>query len=1042
MPTWTKEQLSAINEEGKNIIVSAGAGSGKTAVLSERVLRKLKEGVNINELLILTFTNAAAKEMKERIRKKIKNDKSLFKQLNLIDASYITTFDSFALSTVKKYHYLLNLSPNISIIDQSLIRIEKEKILDQIFEEKYMKEDKLFEKLIGDFCTKDDKEIKKYILSINDKLDLKFDKKIYLENYLKTAFSECKVREDILKFEDILRLKIDEISNILEELSFITDGEYYYSLRDALNPLIESKSYSDILYNLNVSMPKLPGGSSNEVKMLKSNITVVLKELKSLCKYKNIGEIYNQIMSTYDYVKCIIEIILRLDEKIYEYKFKNDTFEFNDIAILAIKILKENEEVRLELKGKFNEIMIDEYQDTNDIQEEFISLISNNNVYMVGDIKQSIYRFRNANPYIFKNKYDNYKDNNGGFKIDLNKNFRSRKEVLNNINIIFEIIMDNVLGGAEYRESHKMIFGNTSYDEKGNTNQNNNLEIYNYTYDKNGMFTKEEIEAFIIANDIKEKIESKYKVFDKDELIIKEASYNDFVILMDKSTNFSLYKKIFEYMGVPLTIYKDEKITEDMVLSILKNTLLLIQKVHDGEYDIKFKYLFISVIRSPLFETSDDEIFKYFKYNNFKENKLYELCLELSKYIDNMPIKDFINLVIDKFKFYESIIKIGNINSNIIKLDYILNMTDSFSSLGYTIMEFSRYLEEIIEKKYDIKFNQNKQTGNSVKIMTIHKSKGLEYYICYYPGLYSKFNISDLNDKFMFDNKYGIISPVFDEGMDFTIYKELVKDDYIKEEISEKIRLFYVGLTRAKEKMILVCNLDSDETYNKKENGVLKDIFRIKYRSFKDMILSVKEYLYDYITNINVNEINITKDYNLIKKNNYLDFIDETDEKLLVNEINIETEKIDEKSFSKNTNKLLDKSVNENIKLGLDMHYIFEIVDFKNPNLDKLDINDFYKDKVIKFLNNDLFKNINNAKIYKEYEFMYKRDNTSYHGIIDLMLVYDNRVDIIDYKLKNIDDEKYINQLNGYKDYIKNKTGKEVVIYLYSIMDDELKAFF
>ncbi|MBP3635515.1 MAG: UvrD-helicase domain-containing protein [Bacilli bacterium] len=1040
MPTWTKEQLIAINEEGKNIIVSAGAGSGKTAVLSERVLRKLKEGVNINELLILTFTKAAAKEMKERIRKKIKNDKSLFKQLNLIDASYITTFDSFALSTVKKYHYLINVSPNISVIDPSLIRLEKEKILDQIFDEKYRKEDKLFEKLIGDFCIKDDKEIKKYILSINDKLDLKFDKKIYLENYLKTSFDECKVREDILKFEDILKSRIDEISDILEELSFITDGEYYYTLKDTLNSLIESKNYDEILYNLNISVPKLPGSSSDEVKMLKTKITGILKELKSLCKYKNIDEIYNQIMNTYDYVKCIIEIILKLDEKIYEYKFKNDMFEFNDIAILAIKILREYEYALDELKNQFNEIMIDEYQDTNDIQEEFISLISNNNVYMVGDIKQSIYRFRNANPYIFKNKYDNYKDNKGGFKIDLNKNFRSRKEVLNNINTIFEVIMDNALGGAEYKESHEMIFGNTYYDEKGNAGQNNDLEIYNYNYDKNGIYTKEEIEAFIIANDIKKKIESKYKVFDKDELIIKEANYSDFVILMDKSINFSLYKKIFEYLGVPLTIYKDEKITEDIVLSMLKNTLLLIQKVHDEEYDIKFKYLFISILRSPLFETGDDVIFKYFKNNNFKENELYELCLELSKYIDNMSIKDFINLVIDKFNFYESIIKIGNVNSNIIKLDYILNVTDNFSSLGYTIKDFSEYLEEIIEKKYDIKFNENKETGNSVKIMTIHKSKGLEYHICYYPGLYSKFNISDLNDKFMFDNKYGIISPVFDEGIDSTIYKDLVKNNYIKEEISEKIRLFYVGLTRAKEKMILVCNIDKDETYNKKENGVLKDIFRIKYRSFKDMVLSVKEYLYDYIININVDEINITKDYNLIKKNNYLDFIDETDEKLLVNEINIDTENIEEKSFSKKTNKLLDKSTKENINLGLDMHYIFEIVDFKNPNLDKLDISDFYKYKVIKFLKNDLFKNINNAKIYKEYEFMYKKDNISYHGIIDLMLVYDDRVDIIDYKLKNIDDEKYISQLNGYRNYIKNKTGKEVVIYLYSIMDDELKA--
>ena len=1037
MPSWTKEQLSAINEEGKNIIVSAGAGSGKTAVLSERVIRKLNEGINVNELLILTFTKAAAKEMKERIRKKIKADEKLVKQLDLIDSAYITTFDSFALSIVKKYHYLLNVSFNISVADEALINLQKEKILTDIFEKKYKSEDKLFEKLIGDFCQKDDKEIKNYILNISNKLDLKFDKKNYLENYLKNNFNETKIKEDINSFIEILKLKIEEIEDDLEELSFITDGDYFYKLKDVINPLLEARNYQEILNNLKISMPRISNGLADDVKVLKTSIADKIKELTNLCKYQSIDEIYNQILSTYDYVKCIIQLILELDEKIYEYKFKNDMFEFNDIAVLAIKLLEENEEVKNELKNYFNEIMIDEYQDTNDVQEQFISLISNNNVYMVGDIKQSIYRFRNANPYIFKNKYDKFKENIGGFKIDLNKNFRSRKEVLNNINVIFEIIMDNVIGGAEYKESHEMIFGNTSYDEIGHTAQNNNLEIYNYEYDRTSVFTKEEVEAFIIAKDIKNKIESKYKVFDKDEQVIKDITYNDFVILMDKATNFSLYKKIFEYLKVPLTIYKDEKITEDMVLTILKNLLLLISKIYNKEYDVDFKYLFISIARSPLIELNDEKIFLYFKNNNFKDSNLYNKCLEISKNIDNMSIIDFVKLVINEFDFYENIIKIGNVNSNIIKIDYIFNMIDTFSQSGYTIIEFANHLDEIIETKYDIKFNENNECGNSVKIMTIHKSKGLEYHVCYYSGLYSRFNISDLNDKFIYDNKYGIISPYFDEGIDSTIYKELLKDNYIKEEISEKIRLFYVGLTRAKEKMILVCDLNDEKIYNKKENGVVKDSSRIKYRSFKDMLLSVKELLYEYITNVNIDDLKITKDYNLIKNTNYLEYINKSNEKIETKELCINNKNEENKSFSKKQNELLTKKEEKSIKLGLDIHYILELLDFKNPDLNNID--EFCKKKILKFLNNDLFKNIQNAEIYKEYEFMYKEDNTNYHGIIDLMIVYDNKVDIIDYKLKNIDDEKYRNQLNGYSNYIKNKTNKEVNIYLYSIMNEILK---
>ena len=184
MPNWTKEQSDAINKDGTNIIVSAGAGSGKTAVLSERVLRKLKEGVNVNELLILTFTKAAAKEMKERIRKKIKKEPSLSSQLELIDSAYITTFDSYSLSVLKKYHYLLNLPKNIGITDSTLVQIKKEEILDNIFEELYEEKNEKFEEFISTFCIKDDKEIRNYLLNIYSKLELKTDKKEYLEKVI------------------------------------------------------------------------------------------------------------------------------------------------------------------------------------------------------------------------------------------------------------------------------------------------------------------------------------------------------------------------------------------------------------------------------------------------------------------------------------------------------------------------------------------------------------------------------------------------------------------------------------------------------------------------------------------------------------------------------------------------------------------------------------------------------------------------------------------------------------------------------------------
>lgn len=1026
MPNWTKEQSDAINKDGTNIIVSAGAGSGKTAVLSERVLRKLKEGVNVNELLILTFTKAAAKEMKERIRKKIKKEPSLSAQLELIDSAYITTFDSYSLSVLKKYHYLLNLSKNIGITDSTLVQIKKEEILDNIFEELYEEKDEKFEEFISTFCTKDDKEIRNYLLNIYSKLELKTDKKEYLEKYINEYFNEEKIRNDINLFEKSILKKKEKIEENVKELSFLMDGKNYTKLLDSLSPLLNSENYKNVKINLSVSMPRMQK-LSDEEKELKEEISDGIKELKNICIYESTDEIYKSILSTKKYVECIIDILTLLNDRITKYKLENNMYEFNDVAALSIKILKEFPFAREEIKNSLNEIMIDEYQDTNNVQEEFISLISNNNVYMVGDIKQSIYRFRNANPYIFKNKYDNYKNNNGGIKIDLNKNFRSREEVLNNINDVFRIIMDDEIGGANYKESHEMVFGNLTYNNEGKLNQNNDFEIYNYEYDSKGLFKKEEIEAFIIANDIKEKINNNYKIFDKDELIIRNAEYNDFVILMDKSSNFDLYKRIFEYLNVPLTIEKDESIIEEVILKVLKNLLILISKIYEKNLDVEFKYMFISVARSFLFEMSDEEIFDIFNNNSFKDNVLYIKAKSISEKLDYVNINSLIVEIIDTFEIYENISKIGNVNSNITILDYLLNSSTSFIDNNMDIYDFINYLKDLTTKGYDIKINRNSGESNSVKIMTIHKSKGLEYHICYYSGLYSEFNIRDLNDKFIFDNKYGIISPYFDEGISNTIYKYLLKEDYIKEEISEKIRLFYVALTRAKEKMILVTDLNQGK----------KSKDRIKYRSFNDIMLSVIDNFNDYITNIDIEKLDITKDYKKIKQTNYLDYITKTDEKLDIKEILIENEELDEKSFSKKMTKLITKEENDSIKFGLDMHYALEVTDFINPNFDNMD--NFIKNKIIKFLDNDLLKNIKNAQIYKEYEFVYEEENEKYHGIIDLMLIYPDHIDIIDYKLKNIIDENYINQLNGYKKYIENKTKRHVNTYLYSILGEKIE---
>lgn len=997
MPNWTKEQLDAINLDNSNIIVSAGAGSGKTAVLTERVLRKVKDGINVNELLVLTFTNAAAAEMKERIRGKLKEN-NLIDQLSKLDSAYITTFDAYSLSLVKKYHYLLNINKNISICEKSIMDIKKKEIIENIFEEFY--DNNKFQKLINDFCSKDDKNIKDEILVINDKLDMLYNKKEYLKNYITKYYSDEFIESKIEEYLELIRKKISLINEYYIELEEYVDNDYYEKITNLLSELLNAKEYKDIIIP---KLPNMPKDSEEEAKKIKNKISSLLKEITSLTQYNDVTEIKNEIFKTKEYVEIIIDIINEFDIRINKYKNDNDLYEFIDIAKMAIKLVEENELIRKELN--YNEILIDEYQDTNDLQELFISYIENNNVYMVGDIKQSIYRFRNANPKLFKEKYDNYSKNNGGIKIDLNKNFRSREEVLENINLIFNQLMDDLIGGANYKKEHQMIYGNLGYSLKDNLDYN--IQILNYEVSEE--YKKNEIEIFTIANDIKNKM-GNYKIFNKGNL--RQIKYSDIAILMDRTVDFNLYKKIFEYLGIPLTLYKEEKVNDSIELSLIKNILTFM--ITDDE--TKKKYSFVSILRSYLFSLEDNKIFEYIVNNDYSFLDDYKF--------DCYTPYEITEFIIEKYDFYNKIITVGDIESRMAVLEYLTNLSLNLTNIGYDINDYLEYLEKVIEENIEIRYSVNNKDNDSVKIMTIHKSKGLEFPICYYSGLTSSFNMGELKEMICFDKNIGLITPINDNGIKNTIYKELLKNNYYKEEIAEKIRLFYVALTRAKEKMIVL--LPKKEL----EETTLDNNVKMGYRSLSDMLYSIFSSLSQFIKNIELKNIDITKKYNVIKVTNYKDKIEKIDKKINKIEIQFETKEKVNKHFSKINYDIYSKNDYKNIEYGKYIHSLFENIDFDNP--DFTNINNFEKDKILLFLKNPIFNNVIN--IYKEYEFI-ENDN---HGIIDLLLECENEYKIIDYKLKNVTDDAYINQLKGYKEYIEKITEKPVSTYLYSILDNLL----
>lgn len=1034
MPRWTKEQEEAIYTSGKNIIVSAGAGSGKTAVLSERVLHKIEEGTHVNELLILTFTRAAADEMKDRIRKKISGKEELKKELTLLNSSYITTFDSFALSVVKKYHYLLNITDNINITDESIVKIQNKKILDEIFERSY--KNIRFQELIKKYCIKTDKVLKENILSIALKIDGFIDPFGFIDNVYNNFFNENNVDNLLKTYESIINDLKKTIELEIENMSLYFDSDYIEKVNDAVYNILNADIDELHLYST-VKLPTVPRGSSEEAKASKDSLKKACDKLLSYVNYGTINDIKNDIYSTKDTVLTILDIIKEFLLEIEKYKKENDIYTFNDISKLSIKILKENENIREELKSSFKEIMIDEYQDTNDVQETFIGMISNNNVYMVGDIKQSIYRFRGSNPEIFKEKYSNYSKDIGGYKIDLIKNFRSRSEVLDNINKIFCLIMDYNLGSAEYSVSHQMVYGNTAYDTEKVNGFNYNFRVLEYlNKQKESGFSDIEVEIFTIAKDIKNKLDNNFQVFDKEDGKLRNATYNDFVIILDRSKYFDDFKKIFEYFDIPLTILKDGKLNSTTDILLIKNLVDFIIKIKEDVYDIDFKYDFISIARSFLYEYSDEYIFDIVTNNKIKETTIYNDLSTLSDKLNSYTSSLLFNDILDVTNFYNKLNKVGDYEEVNVRLKTINSLSSSLSSLGLSIMDFKDYLTDIIENDEDIKYATYTKEGNSVKILTIHKSKGLEYPICYFADLDHEFNTSELKDKFIVDKKYGLIVPSNLEEIDNSLLKEMYKYDFNREEVSEKIRLFYVALTRAREQMIIVLPDKETRTLEKNNDGVIEEIRRLSFNKLSSFIYGIKNYLYSYFEQIDTEKLGLTKNY-LYPKKIVQETLNNIKDNINVEEINIENEVVEEKHFSKETNKIITKEENDLMKFGTKVHEIFELLDFRNMDLSLVD-NKFIRNKVEKFLSNDLLKNISNANIYKEYEFIYNKDNNEYHGIIDLMLEYDNHIDIIDYKLKGITDENYIKQLNGYKEYIEKISNKEVSTYLYSILDEKV----
>lgn len=1023
---WTKEQNLAIYTRGSNIVVSAGAGSGKTAVLSERMLDFVLKGNNITEALVLTFTNAAASEMKERIRKKLIDNK-LYHQAALIDSAYITTFDAYSLGLVKKYSYKLGISKDIKIMDKALETVVRSRITRGLFTELYEAKDERFLSLLTKYTKQDDKDLHNILNTVAAKLELIIDLDKFIESYEEVFFNDEHLDKMVCEYERLTLEAVKTYTYGLNELaSFaLADGPsqvLYEGLIQIINELNELKSYDDLYMRISaLSHPRVNRLSSQTVKDLKKKADDSLKKLKTkyFSKYVFTLDMKAEILSIKNDTLYLLELCMIIKNRLFEYKKSISSYAYVDIAMMAIKLVREDIEVNEALKYGFKEILIDECQDTSDIQEAFINSIANNNVYMVGDIKQSIYRFRNANPYIFKSKYDNYSKGNGGIKIDLLKNFRSRSTVLDDINLLFNKLMTEDCGDASYRLDHQMNYGLVKYDEhKPTADYGYNTEMLTYSdLEEYKDYSKEEVEAFIVAKHIKDTIASEMKVFRGGEF--KEIAYGDFAILIDKAKSFVTFKQIFEHMGIPLSIEGDLDLKDSILPKLFSNILTLIYKKKNKAYDTEYKHMLASIARSFIYEETDDAIYRMLVENEY--GKIHDDFRYLAS-LQDISYSDLFFEIVHKLDIYSKLPLIGNIENSLVILEYIHNMFISLNDVAMSLYDSVEYLNEVFKSSLELKYNVKNDSSKSVRIMTIHKSKGLEFPVVYFPLLSSQFNKDEQKSAVGYDKKYGFYIPFVDDGKSDTIIKPLVVDGLAKADVSEKVRLLYVAFTRAREKMVLVSSDYFDEVIDN------------KYTCFNQMIRGAHVFD-DYIKPVSLEECNISFDYK--QKKDIKKALE--GELISYQPLSIEVAYKNKRHASKELHAIVSDDLEYILDKGTRMHEILESIDLANPRLDDIEMDENEKAIITSVLSNEIFTNIKNGKAYHEYEFYYENDNDEIHGIIDLFIEYEDYIDIIDYKLSNVDSEEYINQLECYRDFIRTKTNKPVNIYLLSLMKNEIK---
>lgn len=892
----TNNQNKVVDARDKNILVSAGAGAGKTAVLVERIIRMITDEnnpIDIDKFLIVTFTRAAAAQMKEKIRKKLlfmlgknSNDANLRRQMSLIHTAHISTIDSFANQIVSEHFEDLDIDPNYRVVETEEEQMLLEDAIMRVLDDLYEREDEDFLKAMEQFAEGSaSANIIEDIKAIIDKADNQVFPREWLESgkgknhynsvadFEKTELiqSQFEIFEQYKEFEQLLEDGWDATKQA-HDGGFKEAIAYDIEILEKLQSANTYDKYRNIIIKYQAKTFKgdstsFPGrdeakDAHNQMKKYCSNCRNIFGYLPSL------EEAMDNVNHAQELADILIDIAIKaIDENLREKKYIN-AYSFSDIEHFAIKVLcKPTEDQSLkptdtakEMAKEFHEILIDEYQDSNYIQEYMLSSLTGGrgieNMFMVGDVKQSIYRFRSAEPKLFIEKYDAFKENGKeNEKIVLEKNFRSRPEVIDATNYIFEEIMKKDVGGIDYADGAQLKIGAGNYDINLNSGFNDNkTELI--CVSNNGELNRHEAEAHLIAKKILMLVDENtgLKISDKSEEA-RPVEYKDIVILTKApATVVDTYISVFEEYNIP--VFGEKK--KGFYAAMEVNAILDVMRVADNPIqDIPLT----SVMRNEVFDFTDDELAQIKK--DYKKNKMYTALKGYSENGDNAKLKtkvtDFLNTLEDYrekakymsvYDFIEYFLETTHYDQYIraleagerkrMNIDMLKEIAYSYEETSYRgLFNFMRFIDKNIENDKDTgEAIEVSEEDNVVKIVSIHKSKGLEYPIVILANANFGRNTSK-KDGFI-DSNCNIATKSYDtknKTKTTTAIAEMIKYDEKLEQRAEELRLLYVAMTRAKEKLILVSSFKAG-----KEDIAFKDtdLEKFKYdsnKSHKDRII-------------------------------------------------------------------------------------------------------------------------------------------------------------------------------------------------------------